>query len=587
MPGSLVKEIQNFPRHLSIHSGGFTLSAHTLSEIVPIEPARMEGRSIVQWDKYDLDTLGLLKVDLLSLGMLSVIRKTLGMTGYKDMAEIPVEDPKTYQMIQRGDTVGVFQIESRAQINMLGRLQPKTFYDLVVEVAIVRPGPIVGQMVHPYLKRRKGLEPVDYPHPALKSILSRTLGVPLFQEQVMKMAVAIGGFSPGEADELRRAIAAWRSQGEIDVLGRKLMQGLLKSGLSQEYVERIFQQIRGFSEYGFPESHAASFALLAYVSSYQKCHFPAEFTCSLINSQPVGFYANHTLVDHAKRQGVEVLPVNPNASQWDCYVQTSQQGKKQLQLGFRVVRGLSKKEVERIVEARQREGAFSSLVDFLARGSVSRRNLQSLALGNAFQALEPRLDRRHLLWQILAYEWQPHRKKEYEQLQLFSQVELPSPDRKLFPSLGAFASVQADYRAYGLSTSAHPMAPLRAEFKDRLKTNLSARRSFAFLRYNSASVRKAPSGRYLSLAGLVIIRQRPQTAKGVRFATLEDEWGYLDLILHLQTYERYQDIFDHKAFLVAAGTLQRDQHSASLLVKRLSPLLSETEELSCQSRDYR
>ena len=312
--------IQGFPRHLSIHSGGFTLSAQPITAIVPVEPARMENRSIIQWDKYDLDELGLLKVDVLSLGMLSALKKTLDSLKMK-LYEVPIQDKATYDMIQQADTVGVFQIESRAQMSMLGRLLPEKFYDLVVEVAIVRPGPIVGDMVHPYLKRRRGLEKITYPNKKVENILGRTMGVPLFQEQIMKLAIELAGFTPGESDRLRKAIGAWRSAGPISVIGERLMQGLIQGGLPQSFADQIFKQIQGFSEYGFPESHAASFALLAYVSSYLKCHHPAEFTCALVNSQPMGFYRVDTLLYDAIRHGVEVLPVDVNISEWDCKIE--------------------------------------------------------------------------------------------------------------------------------------------------------------------------------------------------------------------------------------------------------------------------
>ena len=354
-------EMEGMPRHLSIHSGGFTLSADPIIETVPVEPARMEGRTIIQWDKYDLDYLGLLKVDVLALGMLSAIQKALSQIG-RELYEIPPDDPATYAMIQKCDTVGVFQIESRAQMSMLGRLLPKNFYDLVIEVAIVRPGPIIGKMVHPYLKRRRGQEKVEYPDPRLEKILGRTLGVPLFQEQVMSMAIELAGFTPGEADELRRAIGAWRSSGSIEKMGRRLMEGLMRGGLSAQYAEQVFQQIQGFSMYGFPESHSASFALLAYASSWLKCHHPAEFTCALINSQPMGFYSNHTLVDDAVRHGVEVLPVHPNLSTWDCQILQGQKNGPAIRLGFRVVSGLGKDEVEKLVHERAR-APFTSLAN--------------------------------------------------------------------------------------------------------------------------------------------------------------------------------------------------------------------------------
>jgi error-prone DNA polymerase len=531
---NLSKEMAGFPRHLSIHSGGFTLSADPIIEIVPVEPARMEGRTIIQWDKYDLDFLGLLKVDLLSLGMLTAIHRTLDLVK-KEITQIPAEDPATYAMIQKADTVGTFQIESRAQMSMLGRLQPRNFYDLVVEVAIVRPGPIVGKMVHPYLRRRRGQERVSYPHPKLKTILGKTLGVPLFQEQVMKMAIEVGGFTPGEADELRRAIGAWRSEGSIHKMGLKLIEGFRKSGLSQEYAEQVFQQIQGFAQYGFPESHAASFALIAYISCYLKCHYPAEFTCGLLNSQPMGFYAPHSLIDDAKLHGVIVLPVHPNHSLWDSQVL---QGK--LQLGWRVVHGIHREQAAQLVAARP----FSHLRDFLCRTHLRKDVLVRLAMGGAFECFG--FSPRDALWQILEF----HRKKEMVQGDLFSH--LSSPSEASFSPLSDFAKIREEYSAFHLSTSGHPMSALR--------------KMLPIPKLTTAAAKKLPNSKALTIAGLILVRQRPPTAKGMTFSTLEDETGFLDMAIAPDIWEKVKSVFLENCFLEVKGKLQKEGNSTSLWV---------------------
>ena len=544
------ESLYGFPRHLSIHSGGFTLSADPLIETVPIEPARMEGRTIVQWDKDDLDIMGLLKVDILALGMLTAIRKCLQMTGH-ELHQIPAEDSATYEMIRRADTIGVFQIESRAQMNMLGRLQPQTFYDLVIEVAIVRPGPISGRMVHPYLRRRRGLEPVIYYHPKLRSILGKTLGVPLFQEQVMKMAIELAHFTPGEADRLRRAIGAWRSSGSIELMGRKLMTGLMKSGLPQHFVERIFDQIKGFAEYGFPESHAASFALLAYVSSYQKRHFPAQFCCALINSQPMGFYSVHTLVEDAKRHGVNVLPVDPKVSEWDCQMEGEQ-----LRLGFRIVKGLHREECVRLVNERERQ-PFTDLWDFIRRTRIRQDVLVRLALGDAFRSFH--MEPRQALWSLLALRMLVDAPKE-RQLNLFDLLETPRESRS-FDGLNLYDEVREEYKTFGLSLKAHPMQVLR----DRL-----ALRGLL----KSAEAKQRAHGSRVVVAGLMIVRQMPPTAKGVVFATLEDEEGFIDLVIRHETRQKHPRLLEEQGFVRAVGVLQKDGFSYSVLVDRLTPLLS-------------
>jgi error-prone DNA polymerase len=577
----IIDELKGFPRHLSIHSGGFTLSADPMSQIVPIEPARMEGRTIVQWDKYDLDALGLLKVDLLSLGMLTAIRKTMDLVGGLSLSQIPPEDPLTYEMIQRGDTVGTFQIESRAQISMLPRLLPKCFYDLVVEVALVRPGPIVGKMVHPYLRRRKGLEPVWIPDSRLEPILRRTLGVPIFQEQVMKMAIVLADFTPGEADQLRRAIGAWRSSGSIDQLGQRLMQGLQKNGIPQQFAELIFQQIQGFAEYGFPESHAASFALIAYASAYLKRHHPAEFLCGILNSQPMGFYTPHTLVDDAKRHGVAVLPINPQYSEWDCVIQTGA-----VRLGFRYVSGISHDEVLSIISERSKS-CFRSLKDFLGRVKLKRSILHRLALGHAFDCFG--LDSRSALWEILLYSHVLSLEKN-GQLNLFSYLDLgqishqtssdlhsyqrehqeqkihshslsDSFPKEMIQKKSEYEHIQDDYQAYGLSVRGHPMGSIRHDLPGALKLT-------------SAQVKARKNRDQVIASGLVLIMQRPPTAAGTVFAMLEDEAGFLDLIFHAKVFEKYKSIILDHCFLVVSGGLQKEGQSVSLLVEsvRVLPL---------------
>jgi len=566
---AMVEEIHGFPRHLSIHSGGFTLSADPIIETVPIEPARMEGRTIVQWDKEDLAVIGLLKVDILALGMLSAIRRTFDLIQIREpgrekltIANIPPEDPKTYAMLQVADTVGVFQIESRAQMNMLHRLEPKCFYDLVVEVALVRPGPIVGQMVHPYLRRRRGLESSASPDPRLDPILGRTLGVPLFQEQVMKMAIVMANFTPGEADQLRRAIGAWRSNGTIEKMGKKLKEGFLANGLPLEFVERVFKQIKGFAEYGFPESHAASFALIAYASSYLKCHYPGEFACALLNSQPMGFYSSHTIIEDAKRHGVHVLPVHPNISGWECVMEKINAAAPALRLGFRIVNGLGETDFEKFRDIREQK-SFDSFLDFLYRTHLPPRVLNRLALAGAFDSFG--IERRDALWEILAVHSTPSVNSQQTGSQMdFFQVlaEATSASQPQFRPLSSFKKIQAEFEAFGLSVHGHPMGALRKILKAVPPTT-------------TAAVKQTTSGRVVRLAGLVIARQRPQTAKGTVFATIEDEFGFTDLMLREEVYKKFSDVFVSEPFLVIRGKVQRDRGAVNILVDTVSPLFGQ------------
>jgi error-prone DNA polymerase len=561
---AIAEEMEDFPRHLSIHSGGFTLSAEPIVEIVPVEPASMEGRTIIQWDKYDLDILGLLKIDLLSLGMLTALRRGLDLVG-KELYEIKPTDPATYAMIQRADTIGTFQIESRAQMAMLPRLKPANFYELVVEVAIVRPGPIVGKMVHPYLKRKRG-EPYTLPHPALKKILGRTHGVPIFQEQVMKMAIDIAGFTPGEADRLRRAIGAWRSSGSIDVMGRKLKEGLMRAKIPEDFSQRIFDQIHGFAEYGFPESHAASFALLAYASCWLKCHHPAEFLVAMLNSQPLGFYAPHTLVDDAKRHGVEVRPISILRSDWHSKLEFDADGKKSVRVGFHLVGGFGEKEWNAIASART-ERPFAGYQDFFVRtkdklggAGIRRRALRALALGDVFRDFG--LNQREALWRTLETD-------ALSQASLFHREEVQSElfSAPSMSAMGAYEAILSDYRSTGMSVRGHPMTCIRERMRGAKYGKLAE--------MNSRRARECPNGRKISIPGLSLILQRPPTANGTAFATLEDEYGLLDLVLRAEVFPRVRAVMHEEPFVIVTGVLQRDGGAASLVVSEVRPFLSE------------
>lgn len=549
-------EMQNFPRHLSIHSGGFTLSADPIIDIVPVEPARMEGRTIIQWDKYDLDTLGLIKVDVLSLGMLSCLSKALRMIN-KKLYELPANDPLTYEMIQRCDTVGTFQVESRAQMSMLGRLQPKTFYDLVVQVAIVRPGPIVGKMVHPYLKRRNGLEKIVYPNAQVEKILGKTMGVPLFQEQVMKLAIELAGFSPGESDILRKSINAWKTSAPMGEMGERLRTGLIKGGMSHEFAEQIFEQIQGFSHYGFPESHAASFALLAYASCYIKCHHPAEFACSLVNSQPMGFYRNDTIIYDAIRHGVRVLPVSLNKSEWKCTIESANT----IRLGFCVVSGIRETHALDLIKDRK-EKSFENLTDFLKRSSLRSDVVQRLALASRFEDFN--WSARDSLWAIMAYENLLDSPKD-NQLSFFNhtsylEVSEPiTPRTHHFTDLDGFEKIQNDYSAFSISLQGHPMSELRKSMKHIPKMT-------------SKSIRELKSGSTVKTAGLVLVRQKPPTANGTCFSTLEDEHGFIDLVLFPDTFEKYNEVFLNHCFIIISGKMEREGNTVSVIVSAVTPL---------------
>ncbi|MEY3206045.1 MAG: hypothetical protein RLZZ21_2376 [Planctomycetota bacterium] len=542
---ALVGSLVGFPRHLGQHVGGMVMTRGPLSDLVPIQPATMDGRTIVQWDKNDLDELGILKVDCLALGMLSAIHRAFdlvaGAGGPRlSLATVPAEDPAVYEMISRADTVGVFQIESRAQMSMLPRLQPRCFYDLVIEVAIVRPGPIQGDMVHPYLRRRAGEDPVTYPNDAIREVLEKTLGVPLFQEQAMRLAVVAAGFTPGEADQLRRAMGAWRRPGLIEEFRRKLIDGMLARGLSQQFAEQVFGQIRGFGEYGFPESHAASFALLVYVSAWLKHHHPAAFTAALLGSQPMGFYAPAQLVRDAKAHGVKVLPVDVNASRWHATLEgrlkADPDKQPAIRLGLEQVYGLGEAAGRRIETAR-RDGPFRLPRELARRAGLDREALLHLARAGAFASLG--LDRRRAVWEAMRCLERPDSRPLLDDLD-----DDDEDDGDLLPLLSPEEEVVADYRTAGLSLTAHPL-----QFdRDWLAVS------------GVATVAEAvglPEGRRVQVAGIVLTRQRPATAKGMIFLTIEDETGAANIVVHPHVWEAADLAARRAAVLVVHGRIQR------------------------------
>ncbi len=560
----LTDELIGFPRHLSQHVGGFVISRGPLERMVPIENAAMADRTVIEWDKDDLDALGLLKVDCLALGMLSAIRRALDMvSAFRStrlrMQDIPAEDPAVYAMIQKADTVGVFQIESRAQMSMLPRLRPAAFYDLVIEVAIVRPGPIQGGMVHPYLRRRQGKEDVTYPSAAVKSVLERTLGVPIFQEQVMQLAIVAAGFTPGEADQLRRSMAAWRRRGGLEKFEQRLVDGMGERGYREEFARAIFEQIKGFGEYGFPESHSASFALLVYVSCWLKHYEPAAFCGALINSQPMGFYAPAQLVADARRHGVEVRPVDVTKSEWDCTLEAASR-QPSLRLGLRMIAGLCEDAASRIVAART-EHPFSDVDDLARRATLNRHDLRCLADAGA---LAPLAGHRHdAAWAVAGIERLP-------------PILAPSTFVEVAPDLAVPTEGQdivADYRAVGLTLHRHPLALLRTRLaRMRLVT--------------AAEVQAAPHGRLVRTAGIVTCRQRPDTASGVVFVTLEDETGFVNIVVWRNLVDRQRRELLGARLLGVHGRIEREGEVVHVIAGHLvdhSPLLGR---LAARSRDF-
>jgi len=562
----LVDALLRFPRHLSQHVGGFVIARDRLSRLVPIENAAMEDRTVIQWDKDDLDALGLLKVDVLALGMLSAIRKALDLAGAFrgrpfGMSDVPAEDPKVYEMIQRADTVGVFQIESRAQMSMLPRLKPACFYDLVIEVAIVRPGPIQGKMVHPYLRRRQGLEPVTYPSEGVRGVLARTLGVPIFQEQVIKLAVVAAGFTPGEADGLRRAMATFRRRGGMEKFEARLIEGMRTRGYNEEFARQIFQQIQGFGEYGFPESHSASFALLVYVSAWLKRHEPAAFTAALLNSQPMGFYAPAQLVQDARRHGIEVRPVDVRFSSWDCTLERDRRDEPAVRLGLRIVGGLAQAAAERIVGERL-HAPYTGVEELARRAALGRRDLDVLAAAGALAGVSGH--RHRARWAVAGVE---------PALPLLAEAPIAEALPMLRPPTEG-QDIVADYASMGLTLRRHPLALLREQ--------LGARRLLS-----ARQVRERAHGEPVATAGLVVCRQHPSSASGTIFVTLEDETGNTNVIVWERVATRSRRALLGSRLMAVRGEVQRDGEVLHVIAHELSDCSALLGNLAVTSRDFR
>ncbi|WP_177435501.1 error-prone DNA polymerase [Pseudomonas sp. Sample_22] len=563
---SLTGQLIGFPRHLSQHPGGFVISEQPLDSLVPVENAAMAERTIIQWDKDDLDAVGLLKVDILALGMLSAIRRCFDLVRRHrnldlSLATIPPEDAATYEMIGRADTVGVFQIESRAQMSMLPRLRPKTFYDLVIEVAIVRPGPIQGGMVHPYLRRRNKEEPEVYPSPELEVVLKRTLGVPLFQEQVMQIAIVAADYSPGEADQLRRSMAAWKRHGGLEPHKERLAAGMKKNGYSAEFAAQIFEQIKGFGSYGFPESHAASFALLTYASCWLKCHEPAAFACALINSWPMGFYSPDQILQDARRHHLQIRPVDVRASDWDCSLEPVTGAQPAIRMGLRMIKGFREDDARRI-EAARCTGAFTDIAGLGERARLDARAREQLADAGALRGLAG--DRHRARWEVAGVQ---------RQLGLFAGLPSQEEGAIVLPKPTVGEDLRADYNSLGTTLGPHPLALLRAELK--------ARRC-----RSSKELLEVDHGRPVSVAGLVTGRQRPGTASGVTFVTLEDEFGNVNVVVWRDLADRQRKVLVGSQLLKVDGRWEREGEVRHLIAGRLSDLSSLLDGISVRSRDF-
>ncbi len=555
----LAQQLIGFPRHLSQHVGGFVITKSPLDDVVPIENAAMDDRTVVEWDKDDLDALGMLKIDLLGLGMLTCIRKSFELLerhyGRKlDLAAVPAEDPGVYDMLCQADSIGVFQVESRAQMSMLPRLKPRCFYDLVIEVAIVRPGPIQGDMVHPYLRRREGAEPVSFPSPELEQVLGKTLGIPLFQEQAMRIAIVAAGFTPSEADRLRRAMATFRHTGRIHEFHDKMVEGMAARGYERDFAQRCFKQIEGFGEYGFPESHAASFALLVYVSAWIKCRYPAVFAAALLNSQPMGFYAPAQIVRDARDHGVEVLGPDVNASEWDNALEPGRSGGFALRLGFRQIKGLAEAPMRELVT--KRANGYPDPRTLWRRSGLKPKTLERLAEADAFASLG--LTRRDALWAVRILGPAP--------LPLFAAAhedEQANDPPATLPPMTLGEEIVEDYVTLKLSLKAHPLALFRPSLE---RQNITL----------SAALDAVANNRTVSVGGLAIVRQRPGTAKGVIFMTLEDEGGICNIIVWPKIFERFRPAVLGARLVLVHGTLQREGLVTHIVARRvvdLSPLL--------------
>jgi error-prone DNA polymerase len=560
----LLKDILGFPRHLSQHVGGFVITRSPISALVPVENAAMPERTVIQWDKDDIEALGMLKVDILALGMLSAIRRCFGLLREScgtplDMSAIPADDPATFDMLCEGDSVGVFQVESRAQMAMLPRLRPRTFYDLVIQIAIVRPGPIQGDMVHPYLRRRQGQEAVSYPNEEIRGVLARTLGVPIFQEQVIKLAMVAAGFSGGEADQLRRAMAAWSRNGTLMAFRDKVVNGMLARGHPEEFAERLFNQMKGFGDYGFPESHAASFALLAYASAWLKRHHPAAFCCALLNSQPMGFYSPSQLVQDLRRHGVQVLPVDVNHSLAESSLDARGAAAPALRLGLHLVKGLRTETAHRLAEARPVHG-FRSMAELTARAGLDRGEVELLAQAGALATLAGNRHQAH--WQARAIE--PFRPL-LGSAEPDDGVRLPAPTES--------ADVVADYRSLGLSLGRHPVALLRE--RGELERCCPA-----------AELPMRGSGRFVRVGGLVTCRQRPGTASGVLFLTLEDDTGNINVVVWKDRQERFRKALLGGRLLLVKGIVENRDAVVHVIAGEIIDRSEALGGIESQSRDF-
>ena len=559
---AVARTLVGFPRHLSQHPGGFVIAQGRLDEVVPIGPAAMPGRTVIEWDKDDLEALGILKVDVLGLGMLSCLRKGFGLlaTHYGrrlDLAGIPPEDPAVYDMLCRADSLGVFQVESRAQMSFLPRMKPRTFYDLVIEVAIVRPGPIQGGMVHPYLRRRDGREKVGYPLPELEPVLGKTLGVPIFQEQAMRIAIIGAGFTPAEADGLRRAMATFRRVGTLPRFRSRFLERLAARGCAPEFAEQCWRQIEGFGEYGFPESHAASFAILVYASAWLKCHHPDVFACALLNSQPMGFYAPSQIVRDAREHGVEVRPIDVNASEWDCTLEPARGGGHGLRLGFRLVKGLGEDAARRLVAARG--NGFREADDVPRRTGLGERTMTALAAAAAFGSLG--LGRREGWWAVERSKGPP--------LPLFAAAG--EPDRgpeppAALPRASPGEEVADDYRSVGLSLRGHPMALLRGAVGEGVTW--------------SGALGRARNGARVTVTGVVLVRQRPRTAKGVVFLTLEDMEGVVNVVVWSRVFERFRREVQTARLMRVEGRVESSESVVHVVADRVVDLSDWLERLA-------
>ncbi|WP_434601185.1 error-prone DNA polymerase [Pseudomonas sp. Z4-7] len=564
---SLTRQLIGFPRHLSQHPGGFVISQQPLDTLVPVENAAMAERTIIQWDKDDLDAVGLLKVDILALGMLSAIRRCFDLIAHYrgvryTLASLPKDDRATFEMISRADTIGVFQIESRAQMAMLPRLKPKEYYDLVIEVAIVRPGPIQGGMVHPYLRRRNGEEPVTYPSEKLKKVLGRTLGIPLFQEQVMQIAIVAADYTPGEADQLRRSMAAWKRHGGLEPHRERLAEGMKNNGYTPEFAAQIFEQIKGFGNYGFPESHAASFALLTYASSWLKCHEPAAFACALINSWPMGFYSPDQILQDARRHQLQIRATDVRASDWESSLEPLEGRQPAIRMGLRLIKSFREDDARRI-EAARRQRPFSDVADLAERARLDARAMEQLADAGALRGMAG--DRHRARWEIAGVQ---------KQLGLFAGLPSEEEPPVVLPTPTVGENLFADYATLGTTLGPHPLALLRPE--------LRARRC-----RSSRELQAVEHGRNVSVAGLVTGRQRPGTASGVTFVTLEDEFGNLNVVVWRDLAERQRKVLVGSQLLRVDGRWESVGEVRHLIAGRLSDLTGLLAGINVRSRDFR